>query len=218
MGFDDRLGDAQEGGPSHLAGVQQLFHLRQVPLHQPRRDFRPGAGEENLLQLLQKELGGALQGFQHDVSGEAVSHQHVRPAQHGVPGLQVAHKAEPPGLRRLGQQGVGLLAERVALLRLRADVQQGHPGPLHPQDPLGVVVPQVCELEQVLRRTLGIGPAVAQEHPPLRCGKHRPHGRPADSPDALHHQGRPRQQGPGGPGGDEGVPLPSLQQVQPHRQ
>ena len=110
------------------------------------------------------------------------------------------------------------MAEGISLLVLRPDVQQGHPGLLHPQHPLGVEVPEISKLQQVLRRTLGVGAAVAEHHLPALAGDPGCHGGPPDAPDTLHKKRRPGEQGPRGPGGDEGFPLPGLQQLKPHCQ
>ena len=110
------------------------------------------------------------------------------------------------------------MAQGVALLLLRADVQQGHPGLFHPQHPLGVVIAQIGKLHQVLRRALSVGAAVAQDSLAAQHGDDRAHGGPADTPDALDQQRRAGQQCAGRPGGDEGVALPRFQEVQSHRQ
>ena len=103
-----------------------------------------------------------------------------------------------------------------ALAVLRADVQQAHPGALQSQDPSGIEAAQVRELQQILRRTLGVGPAVDEHGPAAGGGNHRGHRRPADAPDALGNQGGPSQQRAGGPGGNQGVGLTVPQQGQAH--
>ena len=50
------------------------------------------------------------------------------PLADGLPALNVAHKADAPGLVGLGEQSVGGLLELHALAGLGADVQQAHPG------------------------------------------------------------------------------------------
>ena len=102
----------------------------------------------------------------------------------------------------LAQQGQSLLLQVRALAVLRADVQQAHPGLLHPHEPLGVKAAQIGELQQVLRGAVGVGAAVAENGMASGGGEYRPHGRPANAPDPLHQQGGPRQQRAGGAGGD----------------
>ena len=110
------------------------------------------------------------------------------------------------------------MPQRVALGRFCADIQQSHSGTLHPHEPPGIEIAQIGKLQQVLRRTVGVGAAVAEDGMTCGRGDHRPHGRPADAPDPLDQQGSPRQQRPGGACGDECVPLPVFQHGQPHRQ
>ncbi|CAN3961792.1 signal peptidase I, partial [Dysosmobacter welbionis] len=163
MGLDHRLLDPQEGCAAHLAGIQQLFHLPQIPFHQTGGQLGLGAGEEHLLQGLEQELAYALHGFQHHIAGEAVGNDHIGGAHHGLVGLHIADEVDAAGLPSLFQQGVGLMAQGVALLLLRTDVQKAHPGLFDAHDPLGVVAAQVRKLEQVLRRALGVGAAVAED-------------------------------------------------------
>ena len=110
------------------------------------------------------------------------------------------------------------MAEGIALGRLGTDVQQAHPGLLHPHEPLGVKIAQIRKLQQIFRRTVGVGAAVAEQSAARSGGEYRPHGRPANTPDALDQQGGPRQQRAGGTGGDEGVSLPVFQHGQAHGQ
>ena len=110
------------------------------------------------------------------------------------------------------------MAEGIALGRLGTDVQQAHPGLLHPHEPLGVKIAQIRKLQQIFRRTVGVGAAVAEQGAARSGGEYRPHGRPANAPDPLHQQGGPRQQRAGGTGGDEGVSLPVFQHGQAHGQ
>ena len=121
-----------------------------------------------------------------------------------------------PAFPSLLQHGVDGGLKGGALGGLGPDVQQAHLGLRAAQHMLGVVGAHVGKLEQVLRGTLGVGPAVDEDGPAVPGGHHGSQGGPADAPDALDHQGGPGEQGPGGAGGDKGVPLPAFQQVQSH--
>lgn len=127
-----------------------------------------------------------------------------QPALDGLLGLDVADEVQVPVGACLPQQGQGRLLQVRALAVLRADVQQAHPGALQPQDPSGIEAAQVRELQQILRRALGVGPAVDEYGPAAGGGNHRSHRRPADAPDALGNQGGPGQQRAGGPGRKSG--------------
>ena len=80
----------------------------------------------------------------------------------------------------------------------------------------GVKAAQIGELQQIFRRTLGVGAAVDQHGPAGNSGHNGGHGRPPDAPDALGDKGRAGQQRAGGAGGDKGVSLSVPQQRQPH--
>ena len=115
MGLDHRLLDPQEGCAAHLAGIQQLFHLPQIPFHQTGGQLGLGAGEEHLLQGLEQELAYALHGFQHHIAGEAVGNDHIGGAHHGLVGLHIADEVDASCLAGRPQQLIGLVAQRVAL-------------------------------------------------------------------------------------------------------
>ena len=104
----------------------------------------------------------------------------------------------------------GLQPEGVPLAGFGADVEEPHPGILDPQDVGGVETAQIGKLQQILRRTLGVGPAVDEYRLPGGGGDHRAKGRPADALDPLDQQDGRAEQGPGAAGGDKGVPLPPL--------
>ena len=81
---------------------------------------------------------------------------------------------------------------------------------------LGVVGAHVGKLDEVLRGTLGVGAAVDEHRAAVARGHHGSQSGPADAPDALDQQSGGGQQGAGGTGGDKGVALPRLQQVEAH--
>src|SRR5699024_6428532 len=118
----------------------------------------------------------------------------------------------PGGLQNL----VCIPAELVALAVLAADVEKSHPGILDPQDPGGVEAAQVGELDQVLHGALRVGAAVDEHRPAPGGGDGGGHGGTADAPDPLDQQGAGGEKGPSAAGGDKGIPLPRLQQVQAH--
>ena len=216
MGLDDGLGDAHQGGAPHLAGAEQLFHLLQSAGHQHGGQLGQQVLGEHALQLPHQVKAGALHGLQEDVAGVAVAHDDIHRALHGLPCLHIAHKVDAARLSRLHQHGIDGGLQTGALRGLHPDVQQTHPWLRAAQDVLGVVGAHIGKLQQILRGTLGVGPAVDKHCAAVACGHHGGQGGPADAPDALDHQGGPGQQGTGGPGGDKGVPLPAFQQVQAH--
>ena len=80
----------------------------------------------------------------------------------------------------------------------------------------GVKAAQIGELQQVLRRTLGVGAAVDQHAASGGGGHDRSHGGPANAPHTLGNEGSAGQQRAGGAGGDKGVALAVPQQGQAH--
>ncbi|MPN36851.1 hypothetical protein SDC9_184363 [bioreactor metagenome] len=96
---------------------------------------------------------------------------------------------------------MGLVAQGIALFALRADVQKAHPGLFHTHDPPSVKAPQKRELQQIFRCAFCVGSGVAQHGPTAQHRDLRAQRRPANAPDALHHQRSPREQRAGGAGG-----------------
>ena len=216
MGLDDRLGDADEGGAAHLAGVHLLFKLLQPAGHQHRRQLGQNVFLEHGLQFLGHISGGALHGLEEDVARVAVRYNDIHLAEHRLPGLHIAHEVNPSGLVSGGEQGVGLPLQVGALGGLRADVQQAHLGLGALEHPLGVVGAHKGKLEQVLRGTLGGGAAVDEHRPAGAGGHHGSQGGPADAPHPLDHQGGGGEQGAGAAGGHKGVAVPVFQHIKAH--
>ena len=217
MCLDHRAGDAQKGRSPHGAVVQLALEPPQAGLEDEGRQLGEPRGHEDVLHLAQQEARGALRRFQQDVAGEAVAHQHIDRAGKDLPPLDVAGKMQlAPGVG-LAEQGIGLLAEGVALALLGAVVHQGHPGAVHAA--LGFLVQRAHEgkLEEIFRGAFGVGPAVQQKGPGAGLlGHHGPQSGPADAADALDRQGGPGEESSGGPGGDHGVGLALGQQPEAH--
>ena len=144
-----------------------------------------------------------LDGFEGHVAGEAVGHEHVRPAPQNVAPLQVAREVD----RRLLEQAVGGPLQIAAFGGFRTDVEQAHPRFIDAVDDLGRQRTHHRELDQVGGPHVEVGACVQQQGRGAGAGDGGGDGRAQHTLDPSDHYGSRRHGPSGGTGGHEGVGL-----------
>ncbi len=161
-------------------------------------------GAHGCLQALEHELARALDRLERDVAGEAVGHDDVEGAGEDVGALGVAGEAAARGRERLvvGQRHLG------ALGLLGAVAEQAHARLGHAQHGAGVGAAHLRELHDHVRAHVGVGAHVEKDGRAAGDAGERQRERGAlDALEAADAEGRRREDGAGGAGGEEAVRL-----------
>ena len=193
MRLEYRLGDAEERRAADLTAVHERHEALELGLDKQIAELGAQTGQEYLLDAAAEELCRALDGLEHDVSGESVGDRDITAAEHDVIALDVADEVDASLVSRLLEHRIGLLAQRVTLGVLRAVVDQADARICHTDNLLHVEASHKRKLKQILRRALDVGARVDEQD---LAGLGREQGRQcgsADAADALDNQRRARQ-------------------------
>ena len=147
MGLDHRPGDAQHHGAPHFLHVQHLFHLGQIALQNGGGQLVLQVLIEHGFQIAHHEFNHALGGFQHQVAGKAVGHEHVHITGENPIALHVADEVDAAGLPGRFQQLEGLMLQDAALGILGAYIGKAHTGVLQAQHGPGIEAAHIGKLQ-----------------------------------------------------------------------
>ena len=214
MRLNDGLGNAEQRRAADLARIKERLERVHILFEHGSRELIGGVFIENAFETLHKHHGCALNALEQHVSGETVTHKDIHVSGENVARFHVADKVKPPSLVSFLQKSIGLLLKLRSLRLLRADVQKTDAGIFAPEKIVRVELAHIGKLQQILRRAFHIRAAVDQKRTFAAVRDHRAKAGTADAADAAHRERSAAQKSAGASGGNDGVTLAAVKQLE----
>ena len=198
--------------PTSAGSSMRLMRLK-AGLASSRAELGAHAAHQFFAQHIGDQLGDRFAGFEQDIAGEAIGHDHIGLAAEKLLAFHVADEIQPAGF----QQGKASLTSSLPLPASSPLESRPTRGLLHAAHLLGIERAHDGELQQVLRLASGLAPISSTTQLPVLDREDSPSGRALDARDDPQAKEGGRHGPAGVAGGDEGVAFAVLDQVHADR-